>query len=155
MWQAEVSKNLYSSNYFNKYIIITFPMLFCTAFVDNLFSYIFKVPFLPGVFFKYTDVLLTFISILVCTAIMVLLIKFNKRALNIAVCVLVIGLCYVYSIEGNALVMSLDKCVISYYFHQGTDLCTNITRCTSRLGSCQPTLVCTAAPMQRNRISIY
>lgn len=114
MWKAEIKKNIPStSNYFHRYTIIAFPIIYCTAFIDSVISYICKLQFIPGVGYKYTDIIFSLLIIMVCTVVMVMMIKCNKNVFNIVVCIMITALCYVYSLETNALSIPLEKCVIS------------------------------------------
>ena len=115
MWQSEIKKNIPStSNYFHRYTIIAFPIIYCTAFIDNIVSYICKIQFIPGVNYKYTDIITSLLIVITCTVVMVLMVKCNKNALNIIVCVMITGLCYMFGMETNAISIPLEKCIISY-----------------------------------------
>ena len=114
MWQKQANKTSEQTERISIYSIITLPILYSTSFVDNLILYISHKEFYPGILLSLKDIIVSAVAIVVCSITLFFLVKCNKKAFNITVGILITGVCYVYVLEGNLILITLDKAIISY-----------------------------------------
>ena len=99
-----------------KWMFIYFIITYSTSFIDSTISYFAKIPFVPGTYSTYIDVIMALACVIICTGFILLLKRCNSTnvPLRVLICIAASLICYPYVLEGNLLGADIDKAIISY-----------------------------------------